>query len=166
MKESLLRKLYVDELKDLYSAENQLIAALPKMAKAATSRKLKAGFEGHLKQTKQHAARLEKIFKGMKAGPHGKHCSGMEGLIKEGSKLIAERPDPEELDAGLIAAAQHVEHYEMAGYGCVRAYARLLKERKAVALLTQTYNEEKETDKKLTTLSKAINVEAADTDSE
>jgi len=166
MKESLLRKLYVDELKDLYSAENQLIGALPKMAKAATSRKLKAGFEGHLKQTKQHVARLEKIFKGMKEGPHGKHCSGMEGLIKEGSELIAERPDPEELDAGLIAAAQHVEHYEMAGYGCVRAYARLLKERQAVALLTQTYNEEKETDKKLTMLSKAINVEAADTDSE
>jgi ferritin-like metal-binding protein YciE len=166
MKESLLRKLYVDELKDLFSAENQLIQALPKMAKAATSRKLKAGFEGHLKQTKQHVARLEKIFKGMKQGPHGKHCSGMEGLIEEGSELIAERPDPEELDAGLIATAQHVEHYEMAGYGCVRAYARLLKERQAVALLTKTYNEEKATDKKLTALSKAINVEAAVADAE
>jgi ferritin-like metal-binding protein YciE len=161
MKENLLRELYVDELKDLYSAEKQLIGALPKMAKAATAHKLKAGFEAHLKQTKQHVARLEKIFKGMKEGPNGKHCSGMEGLIKEGSQLIAERPDPEELDAGLIAAAQHVEHYEMAGYGCVRAYARLLKERKAVALLTKTYNEEKETDKKLTVLSADINVEAA-----
>jgi ferritin-like metal-binding protein YciE len=117
MKENLLKKLYVDELKDLYSAENQLIKALPEMAKAATARKLKAGFEAHLKQTKQHVARLEKIFKGMKEGPHGKHCSGTEGLIKEGSELIAENPDPEELDAGLIAAAQHVEHYEMAGYG-------------------------------------------------
>jgi ferritin-like metal-binding protein YciE len=162
MKENLLRKLYVDELKDLYSAENQLIKALPKMAKAATSRRLKAGFEGHLRQTKQHVARLETIFRGMKEGPHGKHCSGMEGLIKEGSELIAERPDAEELDAGLIAAAQHVEHYEMAGYGCVRAYARLLKERQAVALLTKTYNEEKETDKKLTVLSTEINVEAAE----
>lgn len=165
MKENLLRKLYVDELKDLYSAEHQLIGALPKMAGAAASRKLKAGFQAHLKQTRQHVARLEKIFRGMKEGPHGKHCSGMEGLIKEGSELIAARPDPEELDAGLIAAAQHVEHYEMAGYGCVRAYARLLKERQAVALLTRTYDEEKETDKKLTTLSKGINVEAADTES-
>ena len=134
------------------------------MAKAATSKKLKAGFQAHLKQTRQHVARLETIFKGMKEGPHGKHCSGMEGLIKEGSELISERPDAEELDAGLIAAAQHVEHYEMAGYGCVRAYARLLKERQAVALLTKTYEEEKETDKKLTMLSKDINLEARDAD--
>jgi len=163
MKENLLRKLYVDELKDLYSAENQLLKALPEMAKAATGRKLKSGFTSHLKQTKQHVARLDKIFRGMKEGPHGKHCSGMEGLIKEGSELIAEKPSPEELDAGLIAAAQHVEHYEMAGYGCVRAYARLLKERKAAALLTQTYNEERETDQKLTLLSRDINVEAMDT---
>jgi ferritin-like metal-binding protein YciE len=164
MKENLLRKLYVDELKDLYSAEHQLIKALPEMANAATSRKLKAGFTSHLKQTKQHVARLERIFKGMKEGPHGKHCSGMEGLIKEGAELISEKPEPEELDAGLIAAAQHVEHYEMAGYGCVRSYARLLKQREAVTLLTKTYQEEKETDKKLTTLSAAINVEAMDTE--
>jgi ferritin-like metal-binding protein YciE len=137
MKENLLRKLYADELKDLYSAEHQLIKALPKMATATTSRKLKAGFKSHLKQTKQHAARLEKIFRAM----------------KEGSELISEDPDPEELDAGLIAAAQHVEHDEMAGYGCVRSYARLLKEREAVALLSKTYKEEKETDKRLTKLS-------------
>lgn len=164
MKENLLRKLYVDELKDLYSAEHQLIKALPVMAKAATARKLKAGFESHLRQTKQHVARLERIFKGMKDGPHGKHCSGMEGLIKEGAELISQKPEPEELDAGLIAAAQHVEHYEMAGYGCVRAYARLLKERQAVALLTKTYREEKETDRKLTALSADINVEAMDSE--
>jgi ferritin-like metal-binding protein YciE len=164
VKENLLRKLYVDELKDLYSAENQLVQALPEMAEAATARKLKMGFTAHFKQTKQHVARLERIFKGMKEGPHGKHCSGMEGLIKEGSELIAENPSPEELDAGLIAAAQHVEHYEMAGYGCVRSYARLLKEKQAVVLLTQTYNEEKETDKKLTLLSKNINVQAMDTE--
>jgi ferritin-like metal-binding protein YciE len=166
MKETLLRKLYVDELKDLYSAENQLVKALPLMAQAATARKLKMGFEAHLKQTKQHVARLERIFKGMKEGPHGKHCSGMEGLIKEGSELMSQDVDPEELDAGLIAAAQHVEHYEMAGYGCVRAYARLLKEREAVVLLTKTYDEEKETDKKLTMLSKDINVEAMVQESE
>ena len=164
MKENLLRKLYVDELKDLYSAENQLVKALPEMAKAATTKRLKAGFEAHLRQTKQHVARLEKIFKGMKEGPHGKHCSGMEGLIKEGQELISENPEPEELDAGLIAAAQHVEHYEMAGYGCVRTYARLLKEREAVKLLTKTYKEEKETDKRLTKLSATINVEAMDTE--
>lgn len=164
MKENLLRKLYIDELKDLYSAEHQLIKALPEMAKAATARKLKAGFESHLRQTKQHVARLERIFKGMKEGPHGKHCSGMEGLIKEGAELISQKPEPEELDAGLIAAAQHVEHYEMAGYGCVRSYARLLKERPAVALLTKTYDEEKETDRKLTALSADINVEAMESE--
>ena len=164
MKKNLLQGLYVDELKDLYSAETQLVKALPKMAGAATAPKLRAGFNKHLKQTKQHVARLEKIFKSMKEGPHGKHCSGMEGLIKEGSELIAEGPDPEQLDAGLIAAAQHVEHYEMAGYGCVHTYARLLGEKQAAAILAQTYKEEKETDKSLSQLAKTINVEAMDTD--
>jgi ferritin-like metal-binding protein YciE len=163
MKENLLQKLYVDELKDLYSAESQLVKALPKMANAATSPKLRAGFKKHLKQTKQHVARLEKIFKTMEEGPHGKHCTGMEGLIKEGSDLIAEDPDPEQLDAGLIAAAQHVEHYEMAGYGCVRTYARLLREKQAAAILGKTYFEEKDTDKTLSKLAKTINVEAMDT---
>jgi len=163
MKQNLLQKLYVDELKDLYSAESQLVKALPKMANAATSPKLRAGFKKHLKQTKQHVARLEKIFKTMKEGPHGKHCTGMEGLIKEGSDLIAEGPDPEQLDAGLIAAAQHVEHYEMAGYGCVRTYARLLREKQASAILGKTYVEEKDTDKTLSKLAKTINVEAMDT---
>jgi ferritin-like metal-binding protein YciE len=164
MKENLLQKLYVDELKDLYSAESQLVKALPKMASAATSPKLSAGFKKHLKQTKRHVARLNTIFKTMKEGPHGKHCTGMEGLIKEGSDLIAEDPDPEQLDAGLIAAAQHVEHYEMAGYGCVHTYARLLGEKQAAAILRKTYKEEKETDKTLSKLAKKINVEAMDTD--
>jgi ferritin-like metal-binding protein YciE len=163
MEESLLKKLYVDELKDLYSAENQLTKALPKMAKAATSPALKAGFNAHLKQTREHVARLETIFKGMKEGPRGKHCNGMEGLIKEGAELIQERPDAEQLDAGLIATAQHVEHYEMAGYGCVRTYANLLGETKAMKLLDKTLNEEKETDLKLTKLSEKINVEALET---
>lgn len=162
MKDNLLRKLYIDELKDLYSAENQLVKALPKMAKAATSADLRAGFEGHLKQTQEHVARLEQIFEALEESPKGKHCKGMEGLIKEGSEMIAEDPEPEELNAGLIAAAQRVEHYEMAGYGCVRTYAQLLGESEAVTSLEKTLNEEKETDAKLTKLAETINVEAMD----
>jgi ferritin-like metal-binding protein YciE len=162
MKENRLRHLYVEELKDLYSAENQLVKALPKMAKAATSEDLRAGFEGHLEQTKEHVTRLEKIFKALGETAAGKKCKGMEGLIKEGAEMIEEDPAPEELDAGLISAAQRVEHYEMAGYGCVSAYAKLLGEDQAASLLNQTLEEEKETDKKLTQLSGRINVEAAD----
>jgi ferritin-like metal-binding protein YciE len=162
MKENLLKKLYVDELKDLYSAENQLVKALPKMAKAATSPDLRAGFEGHLKQTQEHVARLERIFDALEESPKGKHCKGMEGLIKEGSEMIEEGPEPEELNAGLIAAAQRVEHYEIAGYGCVRTYAMLLGEDEAVTILDKTLNEEKETDGKLTKLAEKINVEAMD----
>jgi ferritin-like metal-binding protein YciE len=160
MKTNRLRHLYVEELKDLYSAENQLVKALPKMAKASASGDLRAGFEKHLVQTKEHVARLENIFKTLGESPKGKHCKGMEGLIKEGSDMIQENPDPEELDAGLISAAQRVEHYEIAGYGCVRAYAELLGEEDAAGLLSQTLQEEKETDQKLTELSQKINVEA------
>jgi ferritin-like metal-binding protein YciE len=163
MKENLLRELYVDELKDLYSAENQLVKALPKMAKAATSPELRAGFEAHLKQTQEHVTRLEQIFEALNESPKGKHCKGMEGLIKEGSEMIAEDPEPEELNAGLIAAAQHVEHYEIAGYGCVRTYAKLLGETEAATILEKTLNEEKQTDAKLTELAEAINVEAMET---
>jgi ferritin-like metal-binding protein YciE len=160
VKESALKELYVDELKDLYSAESQLVKALPKMAKAATSPHLKAGFEGHLKQTNQHVARLEKIFNSLGESPKGKHCKGMEGLIQEGKEMIEEDPGAEELDAGLIAAAQRVEHYEIAGYGCVRTYAKLLGQEDAAATLQETLNEEKETDSKLTGLAESINVEA------
>ena len=160
MKESALKELYVDELKDLYSAESQLVKALPKMAKAATSPDLKAGFEGHLKQTNEHVARLEGIFKALGESPKGKHCKGMEGLIEEGKEMIEEDPGAEELDAGLIAAAQRVEHYEIAGYGCVRTYAKLLGQEDAAATLQETLNEEKETDSKLTGLAESINVEA------
>lgn len=160
MNENLLKKLYVDELKDLYSAETQMVKALPKMAKAATSPELRAGFEGHLKQTQEHVARLEQIFDALRQSPKGKHCKGMEGLIKEGSEMIAEDPEPEELNAGLIAAAQRVEHYEMAGYGCVRTYAQLLGESEAVTILEKTLKEEKETDAKLTKLAETINAEA------
>jgi ferritin-like metal-binding protein YciE len=164
MNSNRLRHLYVEELKDLYSAENQLVKALPKMAKAATSEDLRAGFEEHLTQTKEHVARLETIFKALGDEPTGKKCKGMEGLIKEGAEMIEEDPAPEELDAGLISVAQRVEHYEMAGYGCVSTYAKLLGEDEAVSLLRKTLEEEKETDKKLTQLSGHINVEAANSD--
>jgi ferritin-like metal-binding protein YciE len=161
MKLNSLRHLYVEELKDLYSAENQLLKALPKMAKASTSEELRAGFEAHLKQTKEHVTRLEKIVKALGESPTGKKCKGMEGLIKEGGEMIEEDPGPEELDAGLISAAQRVEHYEMAGYGCVATYAKLLGESEAESLLRETLEEERDTDKKLTQLSGHINVEAA-----
>ena len=161
MKENRLKHLYVEELKDLYSAENQLIKALPKMAKASTSEELRAGFEKHLGQTKEHVARLEQIFKGLGENPKGKNCKGMEGLIEEGGEIIEEGPQPEELDAGLISAAQRVEHYEIAGYGCVSTYAKLLGHTEAVLLLRQTLEEEKATDKKLTELASSINLEAA-----
>jgi ferritin-like metal-binding protein YciE len=160
MEMNRLKHLYVEELKDLYSAENQLLKALPKMAKAATSEELSAGFEEHLEQTKGHVERLERIFKALGESPKGKKCKGMEGLISEGAEMIEEDPEPEELDAGLISAAQRVEHYEMAGYGSVATYAKLLEENEAESLLRETLKEEKETDQKLTQLAGNINVEA------
>jgi len=160
MKENQLRELYVEELRDLYSAEKQLVKALPKMAKAATSSGLRSGFEEHLKQTKGHVSRLEQIFDSLDENPNGKTCKGMEGLIKEGSEMIEEDPEEEQLDAGLISAAQRVEHYEIAGYGCVRTYAQLLGDDEAASLLDETLKEEKETDAKLTELAENINVEA------
>jgi ferritin-like metal-binding protein YciE len=131
------------------------------MAQAATSEDLRTEFEEHLGQTKEHVSRLEKIFKGLGESPKGKKCTGMEGLIKEGTEMIGEDPESEELDAGLISAAQRVGHYEMAGYGCVSTYAKLLGEDEAESLLRQALEEEKETDEKLTQLSGHINVEAA-----
>jgi ferritin-like metal-binding protein YciE len=162
MKLNLLRKLYIDELKDLYSAENQLIKALPKMAKATDSSELRTAFEEHLKETQEHANRLEKIFTGLQESPKGKKCKGMEGLIEEGSEMIEVGLEPAELDAGLIAAAQRVEHYEIAGYGCVRTHASLLGETFAVPLLEKTLAEEKAADEKLTEISEQINAVAAE----
>jgi len=162
MQENQLRELYVEELKDLYSAENQMVKALPKMAKAATSEDLRAGFEAHLEQTKEHVARLEKIFKALGESPKGKTCKGMQGLVAEGSEMIEEDPEPEMLDAGLISAAQRVEHYEIAGYGCVATYAELLGENEAAQILRTTLKEEHDTDERLTELSQDINVEAAE----
>ena len=157
-----LRDLYIDELKDLYSAEKQLLKALPKMARAASSPELKQAFQTHLQQTERQVARLEQVFEGLDASPRGKKCVGMEGLIEEAQELIGEDPEAEVLDAGLISKAQHVEHYEIAGYGTVRAYALLLGEEEQAALLQQTLDEEGETDKLLTELAEtAINLEAA-----
>jgi ferritin-like metal-binding protein YciE len=155
-----LKELYVDELKDLYSAENQLVKALPKMAKAAASEELRQGFEEHLEQTKEHVARLEKIFQALDESPKGKKCVGMEGLVKEGSEVIAEDFEEAVKDAALIGAAQRVEHYEIAAYGTASEFARILGESEQVSLLEQTLQEEKETDQKLTELGKEINPQA------
>jgi ferritin-like metal-binding protein YciE len=159
MPEKGLKELYIDELKDLYNAENQLLKALPKMAKAATSEDLSAGFEEHLEQTKGHVQRLDEIFKQLGESPKGKKCKGMEGLIEEGSEAIDEY-DGELLDAALIGAAQRVEHYEMAGYGTVIAFAEELGKSDHVELLNQTLEEEKQTDAKLTDLAGDINAQA------
>lgn len=155
-----LKDLLIDELKDLYSAENQILKALPKMIKKATSPQLKQGFEKHLKETQGHVERLEKIFKELDESPRGKKCKGMEGVIADGKELMEEDADPEVMDAGLIGAAQHVEHYEIAGYGCVRTYSDLLGLNSISKLLQQTLDEEKATDEKLTELAGNINVEA------
>ncbi|MEO5719321.1 MAG: ferritin-like domain-containing protein [Chthoniobacterales bacterium] len=155
-----LKDLYIHELKDLYSAENQIIKALPKMAKAATNPKLADGFKQHLEQTKEHATRLEQILKSHNETIRGPKCKGMEGVIKEGQEMIEEDAADEVRDAGLISAAQRVEHYEMAGYGTARTYANLLGDARGEKLLQQTLNEEGETDKKLTRLAESINVEA------
>jgi ferritin-like metal-binding protein YciE len=155
-----LKELFVDELKDLYSAENQILKALPKMIKKATSPDLKRGFEKHLKETAVHVERLEKIFQQLEESPRGKKCKGMEGIIEDGKELMEEDAEAEVMDAGLIGAAQHVEHYEIASYGCVRTYAELLGQTKMAALLQKTLDEEKATDEKLTELAGNINVEA------
>ena len=158
-----LHSLYVDELKDLYNAENQLLKALPRMAKAATATELKEAFTEHLEVTRKQVERLEQIFSGLGVSPKGKKCKAMEGLIEEGKDIMEEDGDPAVIDAALIAAAQRVEHYEMAGYGCVRTFANLLGEEDAVALLQETLNEEGEADKKLTELAETIiNVKAED----
>ena len=156
-----LKELYVDELKDIYNAENQLVKALPKMAKSATSQALRTGFEEHLEQTKEHVERLEKIFSELGEKPAGKKCKGMEGLVSEGQEIMGEDYENEVKDAALISAAQRVEHYEIAAYGTVRTYAQILREEQAVELLEQTLEEEKETDQKLTDLAGEINVQAA-----
>ena len=157
-----LHDLYVQELKDLYSAEQMILKALPKMAKAASSEELQSAFQEHLEETRGQVERLERIFAQMNTSPRGKKCRAMEGLLEEGKEVIAAKGDPATKDAALIAAAQRVEHYEMAGYGCVRTFARLLGEDDAADLLQETLDEEGEADKKLTQIAESsINFEAS-----
>lgn len=162
-----LHDLYVDGLKDLYSAESQLLKALPRMAKAASAPELQAAFTEHLEVTRKQVERLDEIFEELGASPKGKKCKAMEGLIEEGKELLAEDGEPAVIDAALICAAQKVEHYEIAGYGCARTFARLLGYADAEALLQRTLDEEGEADKKLTALAETVvNVEAEEGDAE
>ncbi len=161
MEMETLKDLYVEELKDLYSAENQIIKALPRMIKAASHPELKQAFTKHLKETQVHASRIEQVCDDLGVSPRGKKCVGMEGLLEEGKDLIKEKPDQDVLDAGLIAAAQHVEHYEMAGYGCVRTYARQLGYATQADILQTTLDEEGHADKVLTQIAESsVNIEA------
>src|SRR5580765_6380724 len=160
MQKDSLRELYVAELKDLYNAETQLVKALPKMAKASSHAELRQGFEEHLRQTSEHVSRLEQIFDMLGEKPTGKKCLGMEGLVKEGAETLKEDYEDALMDAAIIGAAQRVEHYEIAGYGTVRAFAELLGENEHVSLIEQTLEEEKQTDEKLSQLADQINSEA------
>jgi ferritin-like metal-binding protein YciE len=156
MKLDTLQKLYTDELRDLYNAENQLLKALPKMAKAASSTDLKEAFEKHLEQTKGHVERLEEVFEELGEKPKGKTCRAMKGLVEEGSEILQKDGEESVLDAGIIVAAQKVEHYEIASYGSVRTFAQLLGQNKAAELLQTTLNEESETNEVLNRLAESI----------
>jgi ferritin-like metal-binding protein YciE len=161
MKLNTLQDLLIEELHDIYDAENQILKALPKMSKAASAPELKQAFDQHLKQTQTHVERLDRVFQQFGQKPKGKTCKAMQGLITEGEEMIKERADPAVRDAGLISAAQRVEHYEMAAYGTVRTYARQLGQQQAAQLLQQTLDEEGTTDKNLTMLAESlINLEA------
>jgi ferritin-like metal-binding protein YciE len=155
-----IEKLFVEELKDLYSAETQITKALPKLVEAASSKELRSAFEHHLKETEGHVQRLEQAFEILGASPKGKTCDGMKGILSEGSEAIKETNEGDVRDAALISGAQRVEHYEMAAYGTVRSYAERLKQRQIVQLLEETLEEEKAADKKLTDISKKVNQQA------
>jgi ferritin-like metal-binding protein YciE len=162
-----LRELYVEGIKDLYSAENQILKGLPRMIKAASHAQLKRAFTKHEAETRKQVKRLEQIARELGEKPTGKKCVGMEGLIQEAKELLAEKPEPNVLDAGLISAAQHVEHYEMAGYGTCRTWARLLGYEKQAQLLQQTLDEEQATDLLLTEIATSqINIDAEEADDE
>ncbi len=158
-----LKQLYVDELRDILDAEKQLIKALPKMGEESSSEQLRSGFEEHLEQTKTHAQRIEQILEALGEAPKGKKCKGMQGLVAEGKQILGQDYEGALKDSAIISAAQRVEHYEIAAYGCVREYAQLLGENEAVSLLGKTLEEEIETDKKLTELAHTINLDAAGT---
>jgi ferritin-like metal-binding protein YciE len=151
-----LKDLYVEQLRDLYSAETQILQALPDMMERASHPELRSGFEMHRDQTQQQVQRLEQIFSDLGENPKGHHCDGMEGLLKEGREMLREKGDSGVIDAGIIAAAQRVEHYEIAGYGTVRNFAEQLGMEEHARLLQQTLDEEGETDKKLTRIAEQV----------
>jgi len=159
-KASTLEELFIEELRDLYDAEKQLTKALPKMAKASQSEELRAAFQEHLTQTQGHVQRLEQVFESFGEKARGKKCVAMAGLVEEGNEVAKDTDESPVRDAGLIAAAQKVEHYEIASYGSARTHAELLGNDDAAQLLEQTLDEEKETDEKLTELAQSINAEA------
>ncbi len=162
MKLKSLDDLLVDELRDLYDAEHQITKSLPKMAEKASSSELRSAFREHLQVTGQHIQRLEQVFQQLGQSGKGKSCEAMQGILRQGEQTMQEEADPEVMDAALIAAAQRVEHYEIAGYGAVRAYAQQLGHNQVARLLQQTLNEEGEADKKLTQIAeRSINVRAA-----
>jgi len=156
MKLDTLQKLYTDELRDLYNAENQLLKALPKMAKGASSEELKDAIEKHLEQTRGHVQRLEKVFDQLGEKAKGKTCRAMKGLVEEGSEILKEDGDDSVIDAGIIVAAQKVEHYEIASYGSVRTFANLLGQNKAAELLQATLDEESEANELLNRLAETV----------
>jgi ferritin-like metal-binding protein YciE len=156
-----LEKLFIEELKDVYNAEKQILRALPRMAKAAESPDLAQAFTKHLRETEGQVQRLERIFKELGQAARGKKCKGMEGLLEEGKEVLEEEGEPAVIDAALIASAQRVEHYEIAAYGCLRTYAELLGYTQAEQLLQQTLDEEEAADKKLTQLGESGINEAA-----
>jgi ferritin-like metal-binding protein YciE len=160
MSKEALRELFIDELRDIYDAEHRLVKALPKLADASNSEDLRAGFKEHLEQTKGHVERLNQIFESLNEKSSGKKCAAMVGLIAEGEEMMDADFEGAVKDAALISAAQRVEHYEIAAYGCVKTWAGLLGETEAQSLLEETLNEEKTADEKLTELSESINLEA------
>ena len=162
MKLELMEDLYLEELRDLYDAEKQLLKVLPKMAKAVQATELSDAFSRHADETKAQVKRLEEIFKRFGQDPAGKKCKAMKGLIAEAKDYLSEEAVPELIDVGLITAAQKVEHYEIAGYGCAATYAKLLGYEQDAQTLHQTLLEEKATDEKLTLLAQGINIEAAE----
>ncbi len=164
MQKESIRELYIDELRDLYNAETQIVKALPKMAKASSNDQLRDAFEEHLRETSEQVSRLEQIFEMLGEKPTGKKCLGMEGLVKEAAETMRESYEDPVMDAALIGAAQRVEHYEIAGYGTVREFAQLLGEEEHLSLLEETLNEEKQADEKLTQIAQEINAQAQQED--
>ncbi len=160
MKLENLQQLFVKELRDLYDAESQITDALPKMIEAASHPELKNALQEHLQVTKRQISRLDRIFQTMQEKPTGETCKGMKGLLKEGSDIVSAGGDPSTVDAGIISAAQRVEHYEMAGYGTVRTYAELLGKQEFAKLLQETLDEEKQADKALSEIASGVNVES------